>query len=259
MSKLEIDFRFFNNNNNNNNNRRVSSSSSSPVIGYNQWYDITRSSSRTTNITLGAASYPVALFWWWFRDWQRRGCSRSFSATRRGASAWCNPLALSWYQYRWWSSRSYSGAPIALPPALPIALPPVLPSASQPDGEIDLSIAARDLCKTFAPARTKTRQLDPPLNWRISVTKVEAWYQLTKELQQEEKKKWTELRRRISKRESPEWHKKNKIGLQLKPPLQYLAGLAAARIIVGDRKLHKKNQKGFSPQGWLEMRRNGAR
>jgi hypothetical protein len=54
------------------------------------------------------------------------------------------------------------------------------------------------------PARTKTRQLDPPLNWRISVTKVEAWYQLTKELQQEEKKKWTELRRRISKRESPE-------------------------------------------------------
>jgi hypothetical protein len=94
--------------------------------------------------------------------------------------------------------------PIALPPALPIALPPVLPSASQPDGEIDLSIAARDLCKTFAPARTKTRQLDPPLNWRISVTKVEAWYQLTKELQQEEKKKWTELRRRISKRESPE-------------------------------------------------------
>jgi hypothetical protein len=73
--------------------------------------------------------------------------------------------------------------------------PPVLPIVLQPDGAIDLSIAAKDLCQQFAPARTKSRQLDPPPNWRTSVPKVESWYQLTNELQREEKKKWTSLTR----------------------------------------------------------------
>jgi hypothetical protein len=72
------------------------------------------------------------------------------------------------------------------------AVPPIV---LQPNGVIDLSMAARDLCKQFAPARTKSRQLDPPPNWRTSVPKVESWYRLSKELQQEEKKKWTSLTR----------------------------------------------------------------
>jgi hypothetical protein len=71
--------------------------------------------------------------------------------------------------------------------------PPVPPIPSQPDGEIHLSIAAEDLCKQFAPGRTKSRQLDPPPNWRTSVPKVESWCQLTKELQREGKKQWTSL------------------------------------------------------------------
>jgi hypothetical protein len=71
------------------------------------------------------------------------------------------------------SQEATPAPPIALPPVPPIALPLVPPIPSQPDGEIYLSIAARDLCKQFAPARTKSRQLDPPLNWRISVPKVE--------------------------------------------------------------------------------------
>jgi hypothetical protein len=71
----------------------------------------------------------------------------------------------------------------------------VPPIASQPDGEIDLSITTKDLCNQFAPSGTKTRQLVPPLNWRISVVKAQSWHRLTKKLQREEKQKWINLSR----------------------------------------------------------------